>query len=175
MRNLVIGLALFGCSVSESPTAERVEMVQSPIGLYEQDCSEAYSPTEKAYPFVKDATERWSKATECDIHVGIGGIHVDVANVLYHPEHPTKPINGETRMDGCDTLFIMISLASPHPYATTAHEIGHDLSRKCWGDDMIHSESGVMAAPIVTDDIDAASLNLICSGLNCRGYNLSTQ
>jgi hypothetical protein len=168
-------LFLFGCAQgAELIGAEVIQdpVETAPVGLYEEkvdDCSRSFAPDEGARKFVEYSVARWSFALGCDIHIAEDGIPVTSSPRLFKREDPTDEINGVTHVDGNDVVYLIeISLASPHPYATTTHELGHAIADLDPDVTHGHSETGIMASPIISDTIDTSSLEVVCQTFPCQ-------
>lgn len=169
MKALVLGLLLAAGCAQGVPLVETGEstMSSSSVGGYADDCSRVFSPTAEAEPYARQAVERWSEATGCDISIGPGGYPIEMVDEVHDNEGNVAL--GSTTVDGtCDLDRIEIWRGSASPYATTTHEVGHALSDNCRTDIFQHSASGIMAPRLKSASIDMASLEVICSGLPCQ-------
>lgn len=155
---LVGSLALVRCGSASPPSVpDDRQSERSNAG-----CSWVFSPTDEVRAYVEPAAGRWSAATGCDIRVGEGGSPVSLVPFLPRLDSPESS-NGRTERD---TREIWLSVTSPHPFATVAHEMGHALTNNAGG----HSEGGLMAFPIWSGAIDETSLALVCGVVRCPAF-----
>ncbi len=178
MKNLISFALTFGCVVAE-PIGEKpidnwisateVSVVEPTI----DDCSRGYAPDIYTQEYVEWAVGEWSTATECDIHVADNGIPIHMVDFIVKPDKPTEHVWGISHTNSERHVYqIFISRESPHPFATTEHEIGHDLSNLDPADTDGHTETGIMGAPILDMRITEESLAMICGGLPCKEFNV---
>jgi hypothetical protein len=179
VKNMFLALLAIGCAQRGTLGQVRGEPLQlssvSMEGLLEpaeNDCSRSFWAGPGTEEYVSSAMEHWSAATGCDIHEGEEGVPVLLVPILYHPGDSNNEVWGVAHTNNKEVYLIEVSERGDHPYSTTLHEVGHDLSDADPDETDGHIDTfGIMAAPIVNGLIDEKSLAFICSGLPCKEFN----
>ncbi len=165
IRGLVLVLGMAACSQgaeSEDP------QLAGPFVLHAGEpepapCGMAFDPAPELLAATEAAAARWSAATGCDVRVEAGGVPVIVADDLRTASGKRAAEawrHTAAEPDVCRRIDVDSELGGP---ISVAHGLGHCLGARG------HAESGLMAdgAPGV---IDAASLSLVCSLLDCTAF-----
>lgn len=137
-------------------------------------CEVVFTPEPELLVETTEATERWSRTTGCDIHVGENGFRVRLVDKIVDKKGRTY--KGRTHLIENGELVIDLTPGrTKYGNNVVAHEIGHVLSvlngnevtqETAHVDDdgvSLMSESGGNTYCITAND-----LTLICGGLDCQ-------
>ncbi len=116
------------------------------------------------------AAAQWGEATGCDIHLGEGGVSVELVERITTPEG--APMCGASLRQAGLVTTIQLSMATAdrcrRPALTLLHEMGHALAPHAPNDG--HTQDGLMRAqqdPKATT-VDAAAVAVVCGELACH-------
>lgn len=160
----ILGALLLACggSAEAAPSAAPPEA---------PSCAFTFDPEPSLVDATRAAAERWSAATGCDVHVAAGGVPIIAWPSMYSTVLPDgslaiDPYEGDRRMCGAwdpgMRAMYVAPCSRPLPFSVS-HEMGHALGT------LAHSATGIMAESVAKADdvIDDASLELVCSVLEC--------
>jgi hypothetical protein len=175
LRRLLVLLAMVvGCGGStmdaeadqttDAPApSERTHPAPVEPAAAEPQCGLVISPTDELSIRTTNAAARWAAATGCDVRVGEGGVPVFTVDALHTSEG--KIAAGHASHDeagACSSIEVWLYYSDA---ATVPHEIGHCLGAAG------HSPSGLMTSGAGPNQIDAASLALVCASAPCLAFN----
>lgn len=158
MRCLVLALAgLVGCACGESADPAPAWSATASAPLAEEGCERVFSPASELRLAALAATERWSRATGCDITVGEGGTPILLVDDLPRPDGSQAP--GSTEID---RSVLRVHARAVSRARVVMHELGHGL-----GGEHVESMGVLSGTEGHTDAIDTAALTSVCLKLPC--------
>jgi hypothetical protein len=129
------------------------------------ECKLSVSPDPSILSATESAINRWNQASGCNIQIADGGIPVRPVESIFTPDN--QRALGRYTCNG--NVSIEVLGTSNRLESIIVHELGHAISGGC--ESQAHSESGVMTETRSCDQIDEASLNLICDRVECTAFN----
>lgn len=144
-----------------------------PVQVSVRDCYRVFNTDEQLLPVAERAADRWGRATGCVIEIsGEGDVGIPITLHERVWDSHGLEVYGLTSITKCNAVNIYVSMISPDLYETVSHEIGHALAYDCRARVPLHSVTGLMKEIAGDNVIDYDSLALICSGFDCKEFNV---
>lgn len=121
-----LGAVVVGCGSGDASDETAAPSRETALSFAHRPapCERIFTPDAELFHEVVDATERWSKATGCNIHVGEGGIPVRLVEVVVGANGKQYPYSGGTYIGPNGPVVQVTAAREPHDIP---HELGHAL------------------------------------------------